>query len=517
MSAAQVAMQTERAPFQGPILALVTVALALGNFMEVLDTTIANVSIPHIAGSLGVSPNEATWVITSYAVANAISVLVAGWLAQRFGQVRVFVAAVLLFALASWLCGTAVSFEMLLAFRILQGGVSGVMVPLSQTLLMSSWPREKQGVALAIWGMTVVIAPVLGPILGGWITDNLSWPWIFYINVPVGLAAALITWRLLARRETETRKLPVDTVGLALIVIWVGALQIMLDKGSELDWFGSPLIVTLAVVAALGLALFVAWELTEAHPIVDLRLFRLRNFRAGTIALGLGYSVFFGNVVLLPLWLQTQMGYTATWAGLVVAPIGVLAFLLSPVVGKNLGRVDPRLFATAAFFIFAAASFWRADFTPDADYGTLALPQLLQGAGIAMYFAPLITITLGGLSVDRLAFGSGLANFSRITAGSFGTSLVTTFWERREAVHHTFLADGINPFSPQANQAMTQLGHTGLSGTPALAQINGMVTQQSATLAANDIYWISGWLFLMLVVSVWFAGKSSSGGTVAGH
>jgi MFS transporter, DHA2 family, multidrug resistance protein len=510
-------MSTERLPLKGPILALVTIALALGNFMEVLDTTIANVSLPHIAGSLGVSPNEATWVITSYAVANAISVLLAGWLAQRFGQVRVFVSAVLLFTFASWLCGTATSFGMLLAFRVLQGSVSGVMVPLSQTLLMSSYPRDKQGIALAIWGMTVVIAPVLGPILGGWITDNMSWPWIFYINVPVGIAAALVTWRLLAQRETETRKLPVDTVGLALIVIWVGALQVMLDKGDELDWFGSPLIVALAVVAALGAALFVAWELTEAHPIVDLRLFKVRNFRAGTIALGLGYGVFFGNVVLLPLWLQTQMGYTATWAGLALAPIGVFAFLLSPVVGKNIGRVDPRLFATAAFVIFAVASFWRAGFPPDADYGTIALPQLLQGAGIAMYFAPLIAITLGDLSPERLAFGSGLANFSRITAGSFGASLVTTLWERRAAVHHTFLVDGISPFSAPASQAMTQLGHAGIAGAPALAQMNRMVSQQSLLLAANDIFWISAWLFMLLIASVWFATRPSVGNPVAGH
>jgi MFS transporter, DHA2 family, multidrug resistance protein len=510
-------VRTQQAYLKGSTLALVTIALALGNFMEVLDTTIANVSVPHIAGDLGVSPTQGTWVITSYAVANAISVLLSGWLAQRFGQVRMFVTAVLLFTLASWLCGAAPNFAVLLAFRVMQGGVSGLMVPLSQTLLLSSYPREKQGIALAIWGMTVVVAPVIGPILGGWTTDNIGWPWIFYINVPVGLTVALLAHQLLTGRETETRQVPVDAVGLVLIVVWVGALQILLDKGNELDWFGSPVIFGLAVVALLGLALFVVWELTEAHPIVDLRLFKIRNFRAGTMAVSLGYSIFFGNVVLLPLWLQTQMGYTSTWAGLVVAPYGVLAFLLSPAVGRNLGRVDPRLFATAAFLIFAVSSFCRADFAPNADYWTLALPQLLQGAGIAMYFAPLISIALGSLSPDRMAFGSGLVNFCRITAGSFGASLATTFWQRREAVHHNQLVEGITNYTPQITQAVAQLDHAGMTNGQSLAHINGMLTQQTTLLAANDVFWISGWLFVLLILSVWLARKPFGAGPVVAH
>ncbi|MGD8384979.1 MAG: DHA2 family efflux MFS transporter permease subunit [Lysobacterales bacterium] len=508
---------TRQDSLKGAVLALATVALALGNFMEVLDTTIANVSIPHIAGDLGVSPTQGTWVITSYAVANGISVLLSGWLAQRFGQVRVFVSAVALFTLSSWLCGSAPTFGVLLGFRILQGSVSGLMVPLSQTLLLSSYPREKQGVALAVWGMTVVVAPVVGPILGGWITDNMSWPWIFYINVPVGIAVAVLTQNLLARRETETRKVPVDVTGLGLIVVWVGALQVMLDKGNDLDWFNSPFIIALAIVAFFGFLLFLVWELTEEHPIVDLRLFKIRNFAAGTVAVSLGYCVFFGNVVLLPLWLQTQMGYTATWSGLVVAPFGILAFLLSPMVGKNLGRVDARWFATVAFIIFSAASFWRTGFAPNADYWTLMAPQLLQGAGVALYFAPLIGIALGDLSEERMAFGSGLVNFFRITAGSFGASLFTTFWTRREALHHSHLVDGISAYAAQFAHEFQRLGHHGVTGKAAFAWVSRAITQQASLLAANDMFWISGWLFAVLVVTVWVARRPMVTGPVVAH
>ncbi len=510
-------MESNGTQFKGLALALVTIALALGNFMEVLDTTIANVALPHIAGDLGVSPNQATWVITSYAVANAISVLLSGWLAQRFGQVRVFVVAVLLFTTASWLCGAATTFELLLACRVAQGAVSGLMVPLSQTLLLSSYPQSRQGVALAIWSMTVMVAPVVGPILGGVITDDFSWPWIFYINLPVGLAVAYLAHRLLRRRETPTQRLPVDAVGLGLIVVSVGALQIMLDKGNELDWFGSPFIVTLAVVAAIGIAVFVIWELTDAHPIVDLKLFAVRNFRAGTIAVSLGYCVFFGSVVLLPLWLQTQLGYTATWAGFVVAPYGALALLLSPAVGKSLARVDPRLYATVAFLIFATASFMRAGYTADASYAALALPQLVQGAGIAMFFAPLISITLSGLPPERIAFASGLVNFFRIIAGSFGASLATTFWQRREAVHHTQLVERVSGLAPQADHALSSLANAGVHGAPALGQIARVLGQQSTLLAANDIFWISGWLFVAFVAVVWLARRPSGDMPAGAH
>ena len=302
--------------------------------MNVLDTSIANVSIPAIAGDLGVSPDQGTWVITSFGVANAISLPLTGWLTRRFGQVRLFTASVALFVIASFLCALAPTLSALIAFRVIQGAVAGPMIPLSQTLLLSSYPRNRAGSALAMWSITTLVAPVVGPLLGGWITDNISWPWIFYINVPVGIAAALATWWIFHKRETATARVPVDTVGLGLLVLWVGALQVMLDKGKDLDWFHSPQIVVLLCVALVAFAIFVVWELTEEHPIVDLTLFKRRNFWVGTVCLLCAYGLFFGNVVLLPLWLQQYMGYTATLAGLVLAPVGCFAMpSYSPLVG----------------------------------------------------------------------------------------------------------------------------------------------------------------------------------------
>ncbi|MBS0341704.1 MAG: DHA2 family efflux MFS transporter permease subunit, partial [Proteobacteria bacterium] len=320
-------------PLEGAARLWGTVALSAATFMNVLDSSIANVSLPAIAGDLGVSATQGTWVITSFAVANAIAVPLTGFLTQRFGQVRLFMASILLFVISSWMCGLAPNMETLIAFRALQGFVAGPMIPMSQTLLLSSYPRAKAGLAMALWSMTTLVAPVMGPLLGGWITDNISWPWIFYINIPVGIAAALITWGIYRHRESAVRKVPIDAIGLALLVLWVGSLQLMLDKGKELDWFHSAQIVVLAVTAVVGFAFFLVWELTEKHPVVDLSLFKRRNFWTGAVATAIAYGLFFGNVVLLPLWLQQFMGYTATQAGMAMAPVGLLAIVLSPAVG----------------------------------------------------------------------------------------------------------------------------------------------------------------------------------------
>jgi DHA2 family multidrug resistance protein len=505
------ANQLPHPPLEGAARIWGTVALSAATFMNVLDTSIANVSLPAIAGDLGVSPNQGTWVITSFAVANAIAVPLTGWLSQRFGQVRLFTASVILFVIASWLCGLAPNMTTLIAFRILQGFVAGPMIPLSQSLLLSSYPKVLAGTAMAMWAMTTLVAPVLGPLLGGWITDNISWPWIFYINIPVGLMSASAAWMLYRKRETPTKQLPIDSVGLTLLVIWVGALQIMLDKGKELDWFHSAEVIALGVVALVGFAFFVAWELTEKHPVVDLTLFKRRNFWAGTVAISVGYGLFFGNVVLLPLWLQQFMGYTSTQAGFILAPVGLMAIVLSPWVGKNVSKIDPRRFATFAFLVFGLVLWMRSNFNTQADEATIMVPTIIQGVAMAFFFIPLMTITLSGLTPDRIPAASGLSNFVRITAGAFGTSIATTVWENRAALHHAQLSESVNLGSQATNNAMTGLAAAGLTPDQALAQVNRLLDQQAFMLAANDVFYVSALLFLLLIPLVWMARPQMGG------
>ena len=499
-------------PLQGSALLFGTVALSLATFMNVLDSSIANVSIPAIAGDLGVSPGQGTWVITSFGVANAISVPLTGWLTQRFGAVRLFTMSVLLFVLASWLCGFASSLEMLVFFRVLQGLVAGPMIPLSQTLLLSSYPRALAGTALALWGVTTLVAPVVGPLLGGWITDNISWPWIFYINVPVGLLAAAFTWGIYQKRETPTRKLPIDTVGLTLLVLWVGALQLMLDKGKELDWFASGEIIAMAVVAVVAFAVFVVWELTDEHPVVDLKLFKGRNFTFGALSLSVAYALFFGNVVLLPLWLQQWMGYTATTAGMALAPVGLFAILLTPLVGRKVGQWDPRRMATGAFVVFALVLWMRSQFTTQTDFVHILIPTLIQGGAMAFFFIPLTTLTLSGIGPERIPAAAGLSNFARITAGAMGVSISTTLWESRAALHHAHMAETLVQGQGVFAQTLSGLTASGLSMEQALAQVNRLIDQQAFTRAVDDIFLGSAFLFLTLIGTIWLTQRPASAG-----
>lgn len=490
-------------PGLGDSRSLIATALALGTFMQVLDTTIANVSIPTIAGNLGVSSDQGTWIITSFAVANGVSVPLTGWLMERFGVVRVFVASVVLFTIASFLCGAAWSLSSLVFFRVLQGLVSGPMVPGSQTLLLMIFPPQRAGAALAIWSMTTLIAPIAGPILGGHISDNYTWPWIFFINLPVGAFCAFICWQGLKHRETTTRKLDVDIVGLSLLVMWVGALQLMLDTGKDRDWFASPLIRIEAVIALVGFIAFIIWELGEKHPIVDLSLLRRRNFLAGSVVFCLGFAVFFGSVLLQPLWMQYWLGYTATWAGLVIAPSGLVALLVSPLVGKYVGRIDARLFASIALAAFSVSYFMRAGYTADASFAAYVLPLLVQGIGMATFFIAMFSIMLDGIPPERLPAASGLANFMRITAGAFAASIATTFWDRHAAFHQSRLAEAGSMFDIPLRQALDTLHALGLDHLQALEVMTRTLAGQAYLKSFLDFFWIGGWLSAVLIAFVW--------------
>jgi MFS transporter, DHA2 family, multidrug resistance protein len=463
--------------------------------------------LPSISGDLGVSISQGTWVITSFGVANAISVPLTGWLTQRFGAVRLFTLSVIMFVIASILCGLAPSIELLIAFRVLQGFVAGPMIPLSQTLLLSTYPPAKAGTALALWGVTTLVAPVAGPLLGGYITDNWTWPWIFYINIPVGIFAAGVTWSIYHKRETPIVKRPIDSIGLAMLVLWVGSLQIMLDKGKELDWFNSSTIVTLAIVVVIALAVFIAWELTDDHPVVDIRLFARRNFLFGAGTLAIAYGLFFGNVVLLPLWLQQYMGYTATSAGMALAPVGVLAILLTPIVGRNVAKWDPRWMATGAFIMFAVVLWMRSNFTAQTDFVTILVPTLIQGGAMAFFFIPLTTLTLAGLPPERIPAAAGLSNFVRIMFGAMGTSIATTLWDNRATLHHARLVEQMGLNGSALDGATTALNQAGVAGAGAFASINRLVDVQSFTWAADDIFIGSAVTFLFLIVTIWFTRR----------
>lgn len=497
-------------PLTGTPLVFGTLALSLAVFMNVLDSSIANVSIPAISGDMGVSPQQGTWVITSFAVANAISVPLTGWLTMRFGQVRLFVGSILLFVLASFLCGIAPSIETLIAARILQGAVAGPMIPLSQALLLSSYPPAKSGMALAFWGMTTLVAPIMGPLLGGWISDNYTWPWIFYINIPVGIFAAWATWSLYRERESAIRILPIDKVGLVLLVLWVGCLQLVLDKGKELDWFNSTEIIVLATVALVSFVYFIIWELGDDHPVVDLSLFKGRNFTSGVIAISVAYGLFFGSLVILPLWMQTQIGYTATEAGKIMAPVGIFAVLLSPVVGKLLPKIDARWVASTAFVIFAIVFFLRSKFTPEVDMLTLLIPTVIQGAAMAMLFIPLTSIILSGLPPERIPAAAGLSNFTRIMFGGIGISVASTVWDSRTALHHAHLAEHVGAHNPALAPSVQALMAQGLPEPAAWAYIERNLSVQASTTAATDIFWITAVMFVALIVLVWQAKRPAS-------
>jgi DHA2 family multidrug resistance protein len=497
-----------RAPLKGLGLVLTAFALAMGTFTQVLDVTIANVSLPTIAGDLGASTDQSTWVITSFVVANGIGVPITGWLMNRYGVVKVFVLSMLGFTIASLLCGLAWSLGSLVFFRTLQGAVSGPIIPGSQALMLSIFPREKRTTALAIWSITTLVAPICGPILGGYISDSWYWGWIFLINVPVGLMVTALCWAGLRDRETVTRKLPIDMVGLGLLMVWAGALQVMLDTGKNADWFESTQIIVLAVISLIGFGAFLLWELTEEHPVVDLSLFRNRNFTLGTIVFCLGNGVFLANMLLIPLWLQTQLGYTATWAGLVSAPTGAIAVLVTPLAARLMSRYDARWIATIAFAASAVSYFMRASLTADASFMAIALPLMVQGISSGSFFIATVSILLDGVPAERIPAASGLSNFARIIAAGFSVSLVTTFWDRQEAVHQSHMADLMSGYMPALNNLLRSMGDMGMPELAAKAAVSRGMVGQAYLLASVDIFTVSAWLCMAAIVIVWLCRKA---------
>jgi len=492
-------------PLSGIKLLLLTLSLGLGTFIEILDISIANVSISYIAGDLAVSPTQGTWVITSFAISNGIVLAITGWLSKRFGPVRLFYWSTFLFAITSWLCGIARDLPLLILFRTLQGFSSGSLIPLSQALLIQNYPEERRSSALGLWGMIVVVAPILGPVIGGWITDNYGWPWIFYINIPLALFSGWLTWYLISDQDAEPQPIPIDRIGLLLLALGVSALQISLDKGQELDWFNSVWICSLLVVSFLCFTFFIPWNLYSLNPVMDFSFFRHRNFTLATFLTSTGYLLFFGSTVLLPLWLVGQMNYTAFWAGVAMMPIGILPLFFSTSIGKYLNQIDARWFSTASFLCFSVTFYWFSNLTPDVSLFELMLPRFFQGIGVGLFFIPMITIALSDIPKNQLTSASSVFNFIRlIMGGGFGTAIFVTLWQRREIYHHAMIAENITVFNPLVGQFYDSLKlQLGIPESISKVILDNTVAQQASLMAVNDIFWLTSWILLSCIPFIW--------------
>jgi len=482
---------------------LIAIAVMSSTFMEVLDTTVVNVSLPHIAGNLSASTDEATWTLTSYLVANAIILPMTGWLAQRFGRKRLLMTSVAGFTISSFLCGLAPSLPLLIIFRIIQGACGGGLQPLSQAILLEAFPPEKRGQAMAFWALGIVVAPMLGPVAGGWLTDNYSWRWVFYINVPIGILALILTQAYVSdppylRRE----RTGIDYWGIGLLVLGIGSLQIMLDKGQEEDWFNSHFITTLAVLAGIGLAGLIIRELKADHPVVDLTIFKYRSFAIGTFLMTVVGFVLYGSTVLLPLLMQELLGYTATHAGVTNLPRGLASFMIMPLVGILTGKIDNRKLLGAGLLGSATAMFLLSRLSLNVGFLNFWWPLILQGASLGLVFVPLTTVTNGPIPRERMGNATSVFNLMRNIGASIGISMVATMRYRRQQAHLHDLGAHVSTNNLQAQQLIQQLrgyfisqGHDAVTAThQAYGAVWGMVQRQAAMLSYNDVF-----LFLALM------------------
>ena len=494
--------------------------------MEVLDTSVANVSLPHIAGNLSAGVDESTWVLTSYLVSNAIVLPLTGWFSSLFGRKRFYMTCVGIFTISSMLCGFAPSLPLLVVFRILQGAGGGALQPISQAILLESFPKHKQGMAMAMFGVGVVMAPIIGPTLGGWLTDSYSWRWIFLINIPVGVLSLILTSLFIfdppfLRRKGLKAGAHIDLIGLGLLSVGLGFLQVVLDKGQREDWFESHFIVVCAVVSALGLVAALIWELNRKDPIVDFRLLKDRNFFLATVTMFVLGFVLYGSTALLPIFLQTLLGYTALLSGLVLSPGGIVVVIMLPIVGQLLTRFDARWLVICGVLIVASSLFHMARFTLDIDFHAAMMARIYQSAGMAFLFVPINVMAFYFIPKEKFNNATGIINLARNVGGSFGIANVVTLLARRSQFHQGVLASHMTPFD-SAYQAMVNgaariMYGAGASFTDAQAQANGMaygLLQRHATmLAFVDDFWAMGLMFLSLIPLMFMMKKSRPHGT----
>jgi DHA2 family multidrug resistance protein len=504
---------------------LIAVAVMAATFMEILDTSVANVALPHIAGNLSATTEESTWVLTSYLVSNAIVLPITGWLGIYLGRRRMLVMCITLFTFASVLCGLAPNLSFLIIARVLQGIGGGALVPVSQAVLLESFPPDKRGQAMAVFGMGVVVAPILGPTLGGWITDNFSWRWIFYINLPVGILAALMTQAVVEDppyiKDAKVEK--IDFAGFGLLAIWLATLQIILDKGEQEDWFASLWIRWFAVLSVVCFIGFIIRELTTEHPIVDLRIFKSRNYAAGVLLMTTLGAVLYGTTAALPIFLQTLMGYPALQSGMALSPRGIGAFVTTAIVGRLVGKIRNRYLIVTGFCLLAVSSFWLGNINLQLAMRNVVWPSVLNGVAISFIFVPLTTTTMGLLRQDQMANATGIYNLMRNLGGSFGIAMVSTLIVRRAQVHHASMVAHLTPYDPAyveriqaAQQAFSSSG-PGLAEMQAQGAVYGSLLEQAQVWAFVENFRLFGMLCLLCIPLVFLFKKVGGRGPVSAH